>query len=444
MFKIGTSWVRGIVGEGLTSEIAVRFGCAFGSWVDGKTVVLGMDSRNSSPMLKSAVLSGLIYSGCGTMDLGICPTPLVSFAVRELGASGGISISGSHNDSRWNALKFIGPDGVLLGTDKSEELLDIYHASDFSPDPGRLFNQAVTPVDLDGEYLSHLLSFVDVEKIRSRGFTVAVDFRYGTCGKLTEKLMKELGCRLVQLNPEPAMPDSYAPAPGSVNMSDLAAAVVESGADIGAAVNVDGDRVSFVTETGRILSEEMTLPLTAINRLGRRSGPIVTNYSTSNVIEWLAEKHDAELVRTQVGEAHVVNRGLEDGAILAGEGSGGVAALPVTMTYDGLLSLEMVLETMASANLTIEDFTREFPRLYMKKKEIACSPSNAYRALELFRIGSRNSDPGCEDGVRLSVPDGWVHVRVSDTESMIRIIAETSSEKTVSELFSQTLSQIQI
>ena len=442
MFKIGTSWVRGIVGEGLTSELAVRFGCAFGSWADGNTVVLGMDSRNSSPMLKSAVISGLMYAGCRIMDLDLCPTPLVSFAVRELGASGGISISGSHNDSRWNALKFIGPDGVLLGSDKSEELLDIFHASDFSPDPERLFNQEIRPIDMTEEYLSHLISFVDAEKIRKQAFTVAVDFRYGTCCKIAEKLMEKLGCSLVKINAEPLMPPSYAPAPGSVNMSELSRLVVEADADIGAAINVDGDRISFVTESGRILSEEMTLPLVAINRLSRRSGPIVTNYSTSSVIDWLAAKHDTDLIRTQVGEAHVMNRGLEEGAILAGEGSGGVAALPVTMTYDGLLSLEMLLETMAVTGRTTEDFTREFPRFFMKKEEIICQPSNAYRTLELFRVSQKNIDPECGDGVRLTIPDGWIHVRVSDTESLIRVIAETSNEKSLSDLFGKTIMQI--
>ncbi len=271
---------------------------------------------------------------------------------------------------------------------------------------------------------------------------MAVDFRFGTCGRLTEMLMERLGCALVSMNREPVMPAAYAPAPGSVNMEGLSRLVKEAKADIGAAVNVDGDRVSFVTEKGRVLSEEMTLPLVAINRLGRRSGPIVTNYSTSSVIDWLTAKHGTNLIRTQVGEAHVLNRGLEDGAILAGEGSGGVAALPVTMTYDGLLSLAMLLETMAVSGRTTEDFTSEFPRYFMKKEEIACQPSNAYRTLELFRLSQKEIDPGCSDGVRLTVPDGWIHVRVSDTESLIRVIAETSSEKTVSALFEKTIKQI--
>ena len=192
----------------------------------------------------------------------------------------------------------------------------------------------------------------------------------------------------------------------------------------------------------RYIITNHTLPLVAINRLGRRSGPIVTNFSTSSVIDWLAEKNDTDLIRAQVGEAHVLNRGLEDGAILAGEGSGGVAALPVTMTYDGLLSLEMVLETMASTGRTTEDFTREFPRFFMKKEEIFCQPSNAYRTLELFRLSQKNIDPECGDGVRLTVPDGWIHVRVSDTESLIRVISETSSEKTLTELFEKTTRQI--
>lgn len=443
MLKIGTSWVRGIVGEGLTSEIAVRFGSSFGSWVDGRDIVLGIDSRNSSPMLRSAVISGLMYSGRRTLDLGICPTPLVSFAVRELGASGGISISGSHNDSRWNALKFFGPDGVLLGTDKTEELLDIYHASDFTPDSRKLFNQPVSPVDLEDKYLSHLLSFVDAEMITRKEFSVAADFRYGTCSGVTEKLMEILGCRLTGINKGQSLPEGYSPAPGRHHMERLGKTVSESGADLGVAVNVDGDRVSFVTEKGRALSEEMTLPLAAINRLGRRTGPIVTNYSTSNMIDRVAGTREARLIRTRVGEAHVVNRGLEDGAILAGEGSGGVAALPVTMTYDGMLTLMMVLETLAEKNSTVEELVEELPRLHMKKGEITCSPSSAYRALELFRLSQENIDPECEDGVRIDLPDGWIHVRVSGTESLIRVIAETSSPESVTGIFEKTISRIQ-
>ena len=442
MLKIGTSWVRGVVGEGLTSEIAVRFGSAFGSWVDGRDIILGIDSRNSSPMLRSAVISGLMYSGRRTLDLGICPTPLVSFAIRELGASGGISISGSHNDSRWNALKFFGPDGVLLGTDKTEELLDIYHASDFTPDSKRLFNQPVSPVELEDRYLSHLLSFIDAEMIRERGFAVAVDLRYGTCAGVTEKLMEMLGCRLVGINADGNLPEGYSPAPGRAHMEALGEAVRESGADLGAAINVDGDRISFVTGKGRILSEEMTFPLAAINRLGRRTGPIVTNHSTSNMIDRVAGTYGAVLTRTRVGEAHVVNRGLEDGAILAGEGSGGVAALPASMTYDALMTLEMILETLADKNSTIEEMAAGLPGLHMKKGEISCSPSSAYRALELFRLGQENIDPDCEDGVRIILPDGWVHVRVSGSESLIRVIAETSSPESVNEIFDKTILRI--
>ena len=160
------------------------------------------------------------------------------------------------------------------------------------------------------------------------------------------------------------------------------------------------------------------------------------------MIEWLTGKHGTDLIRTQVGEAHVMNRGLEDGAILAGEGSGGTAALPVTMTYDGLLALAMVLETMAVSSRTTEEITSEFPRLFMKKEEINCPPSNAYRTLEVFRLNQGNIDPECADGVRLSGPDGWVHVRVSDTESLIRIIAESESQEGVDRVMTRTLAEI--
>src|SRR5580704_676420 len=175
--KIGTPWVRGAVGDALTPELIVNFACAFGTWCDGETVVIGRDTRKSSAMLHAAVVSGLLSTGCEVVDLGVSPSPLVSFAVRELAAAGGISVSGSHNDVRWNALKFIGPDGALLDAVKSEELLDIYHASAFQTAGW----QSLRPItdghatSTDGRYLEHLITALDADAIRARKFRIALD-----------------------------------------------------------------------------------------------------------------------------------------------------------------------------------------------------------------------------------------------------------------------------
>src|SRR5512143_2097954 len=171
--KIGASGVRGVVGDALTPELIVNFACAFGTWCGGGGVVIGRDTRRSSPALRAAVISGLLSTGCEVIDLGICPSPLVSFAVRELAAAGGICITGSHNDARWNALKFVGPDGVLLNAVKSEELLDIYHAASFLTASWSELRAVVEAPDVVDRYEEQILASLDAEAIRGRKFKVA-------------------------------------------------------------------------------------------------------------------------------------------------------------------------------------------------------------------------------------------------------------------------------
>ncbi|HXK60548.1 MAG TPA: phosphoglucosamine mutase [Acidobacteriota bacterium] len=312
--KIGTSWVRGVVGEALTPELVVNFACAFGTWCDGGPVVIGRDTRRSSAALRAATLAGLISAGCEVIDLGVAPTPLVSFAVREMGIAGGISITGSHNDTKWNALKFLGPDGALLNAVKSEELLDIYHASQFLLAPW----DKLHPVDTNTEklidrYLEHLLSVLDVDAIRRRPTRIVVDFCNGTCAPIASRFLKELNCTLLPLNEEPSGEFAHPPAPSAVNMRQLASLMRCLQADFGAALNIDGDRIGFVTGEGVALSEEHTLPLTARIRLRRRPGPVVTNFSTSRMVEEVAAQYGQTVIRTAVGESHVIDQGLAEG-----------------------------------------------------------------------------------------------------------------------------------
>ena len=321
--KIGMSSVRGVVGDALTPELIVDFACAFGAWADGGTVVVGRDPRQSSTLLRAATLSGLVSRGCEVIDLGVCPTPLLSFATRELGARGAISITGSHNDDRWNALKFIGADGALLNAVKSEELLDLYHAGSYG-DGLRAFRQVAEPdpTDLIGRYAEHLLSSLDLDAIRRRKFRVAVDFVNGACGAVVSQVFAELGCTLLPLNDERSRAFAHPPSPSIENMRQLVDFVRRSDVDLGAALNVDGDRVAFVTGDGVALSEEHTLPLAAHSRLARRPGLIVTNFSTSRLVDAVAKRHGQQVVRAAVGEGSVMDRGLEEAAVLAGEGSG--------------------------------------------------------------------------------------------------------------------------
>lgn len=439
--KIGTSWVRGVVGEALTPDLVVDFACAFGTWCDGGAVVIGRDTRGSSRMMRAAVTSGLLSCGCEVIDLGLCSTPFVSFAVRELGADGGISITGSHNDAEWNALKFVGPDGALLNAVKSEELLDIYHASHF-----RLASwDKLRPVKSDGalaaRYRAHLLAALDVEAIRARSFKVAVDFCNGAGAEVARPLLDALGATLVALNEEPTGLFAHPPAPTAANMRGLAEHVTAARADIGAALNVDGDRVGLVTRDGVALSEEYTLPIAAGARLRRHPGPIVTNLSTSSMVDAVAARHHQGVRRAAVGESHVVDQGMAEGAVLAGEGSGGVAALPASLTFDALLTLGLVLEEMAVGPASLQEIVDRLPRFTMRKHELPCPPNVVYKVVEAFRARYSDQDPNCTDGVRVTFPDGgWVHARASNTEPLLRVIVEAATPMRADGLLAEALS----
>jgi phosphomannomutase len=422
--KIGASGVRGVVGDALTPELIVNFACAFGTWCGAGPVVIGRDTRRSSIAFRAAVVSGLLSTGCRVIDLGVSPSPLVSFAIRELGASGGIAITGSHNDAGWNALKFFGPDGALLNAAKNEELLDVYHGAAFELAAWDRLKPVETAPDPAARYLEHLASALDADAIRRRRFRLAVDFTNGACGALASRFLESLGCALLPVNAEPTGAFAHPPAPTAANMRQLADLVSGFEADLGAALNVDGDRVGFVTGGGVALSEEYTLPLVAVPRLRRRPGPVVTNLSTSGMVEALAGARGQRVIRGPVGEGQIVDLGLAEAAVLAGEGSGGVAVLPISVAYDGLLAIGLVLEEMATAGPTLAELVGGFPALFMRKRELPCPPNVVYKVIERFRRHHAEDNPDCTDGVRLSWDDAWLHVRASGTEPLLRIIAE--------------------
>ena len=437
--KIGTSWVRGVVGDALTPELIVNFACAFGTWCSAKTVVIGRDTRKSSAMAHASVLGGLLSTGCEVVDLGICPSPVISFAVRELGASGGISITGSHNDVRWNALKFFGGDGALLNAVKSEELLDIYHASAFLTAGWDAIRPVVTETGIVDRYLEHLLAALDTDLIRACAFRIAVDSCNGACGPIVARFANALGCTLFPLNDEPSSLFAHPPAPSQQNMRQLADLMRCLRTDLGAGINVDGDRIGFVDDAGATLSEEYTFPLAALMRLQRRPGLVVTNFSTSGMIDQVAGRWRQPILRTLVGEGCVMDTGLSEGAVLVGEGSGGVAMLPVTMTFDALLTLGMVLEAMAASGKSLAELVAGLPVMAIRKGEIPCPPDQIYRVIEGFRKRFAAFPQDRTDGIRIAWPDAWLHVRASNTEPLLRVIVESDVEDRADRLFEDAM-----
>lgn len=435
--KIGITGVRGVVGETLTPELVVRFAEAFGAYLDGGRILVCRDPRPSGPMVQAAVTAGLLSVGCEVVDLGICPTPSLQLAVPWLGAGGGISITGGHNPGEWNALKFVRGDGLYLSAEQGDELLDVFHQGAVERAGWDRLATRVEEQDAIAHHLEVLSgAFVD-DVVRARQLRVAVDCANGSCAVLVPRWLEALGCEVLPINDDPSLPFPRRPEP-KIATASAARAVVRAGhADIGLVLDADGERMSLVDETGRPLSEELTLPLAMEAALTRRVGPVVTNVSTTGLVERVAERYGASVVRTPVGQAFVSEAIVENGAVVGGEGNGGVAAPEVHATHDSAAAIGLLLRHLATDGRPLSALVAELPVLAVHKLALPVSPSLIYSALADFREAVREVDGATvdqTDGVKVLWPDGWVHVRASNTQSLIRIIAEADEAVRAQEL----------
>lgn len=439
--KIGITGVRGIVGETFTPELVIAFAQAFGTYLDdgSKTerILVCRDTRPSGPMVRSAVMSGLLAAGCEAIDLGVCPTPTMQLAVKRFNAAGGVSITAGHNPTPWNALKFTRGDGLYLNTAQAEELLDIYHQGEFAKAKWNEIQSRIETRDAIDHHIEILKKAFDVEAIRARKLTVAVDCCNGACSVLSPRWLAELGCSVLAINDDITAPFPHDPEPRRETMAQLRAIVKAGRADIGFALDADGERLGIVAEIGEALSEEMTLALCADIKLSRTPGAVVTNISTTQTIEKIAARYDSNVVRTPVGSAYISEAILRHNAVIGGEGNGAVAIPEVHATNDSAAAIGLILEEMAGTGKPVSELVADLPRYTMLKHYVQIEPSLLYSALqnvrdETERAGATGID--LSDGVKLIWPDGWVHIRASNTESMIRVIAEAENDKRAGEL----------
>jgi phosphomannomutase len=429
--KIGISGVRGIVGETFTPELIVGFAQAFGTYLDSGSILVCRDTRPSGPMVAASVFAGLLASGCRVIDLGVCPTPSMQLAVPRLGAQGGISITAGHNPAGWNALKFVRPDGLYLNETQAEELLDIFHQGEFEKADWRRIATAIETDDGIGLHIERLVAAFDADAIRARRFKVAVDCCNGACSRLTPPLLRALGCEVWAINDDPGMPFPHTPEPRLDTMAQAAAVVKAGRADIGFVHDSDGERLGLVDESGEPLPEELTLPLAEDLMLGSGArGPVVTNISTTNAVDRVAKRYGASVVRTPVGQAYISEAIVEHQAAIGGEGNGSVAIPSIHPTHDAAATIVFVLEHLARKGTPLSALVSSLPRLTMVKEQVSVEPHLIYSALQAFRDAVPESGGDVlelADGIKVEWPDAWVHVRASNTESIIRIIAEAET-----------------
>ncbi len=434
--KIGITGVRGIVGETFTPELAVEFAESFGTYLDRGRILVCRDTRPSGPMIRSAVLAGLLAAGCEVVDLGICPTPSMQLAVKWLKADGGIAITAGHNPWQWNALKFVRGDGLYLNPTQGEELLDIYHQAEFARAGWDTIKQTVQSGDAIEAHVKVLSENFAVDTIRTKQLTVAVDCCNGACSFLSPKWLATLGCEVLAVNDNPNAPFPHSPEPKPETMAQLCAVVKAGHAAIGFAHDADGERLGIVSDRGEPLSEEMTLAIAAEIRLRKKSGTVVTNVSTSNAIDIVASRHGSSVVRVPVGQAYISEGLIEHNGVLGGEGSGGITVPEVHLTHDSAAAIGLILEYMAETGESISDLVVQLPWLTTLKHNVTVAPHHLYSVLQEFRatMEQERIEIDSTDGIKIKLPDGWVHVRASNTESMIRIIVEAKEMSAAREL----------
>jgi phosphomannomutase len=435
---ISVSGMRGHVGTDLTPELVARHAAAFGAWVrsaaegvEGSrpSVVLGRDSRTSGPMFARAAAAGLMSVGVDVVDLGVVPTPTVQMAVEHHHAGGGLILTASHNPIEWNALKFVGPDGIFLDAAAGDRVRALAEEG-----PPRAGWDGIGEVREDpsavARHLDAILGLpgIDAAAIRRRGFHVALDCVRGAGAVAMLPLLDRLGCRVSGINLEPDGRFPRPPEPVPENLGELGSVVRECGADLGLAVDPDVDRLAIVDGSGRAIGEDYTLAFAIRAVLDGRSSAakdrtVVVNLSTSLVVEDAARSAGATVLRAPVGEANVARAIREHGAVIGGEGNGGVMYPALHIGRDAPLGVALILHLLATSGVTVAELVEKAPRYTIVK---AKAPRSSQLGPLYERLRRRFADAAADDrdGLRLAWADRWLHIRPSGTEPIVRLIAE--------------------
>jgi len=433
--RVSISGIRGVIGDGLDALTVTRWASAFGAWLPAGPVVVGRDTRVSGPMVLDAVAAALVSTGHDVWDIGIATTPTTEIAVQESNAVGGVIITASHNPEQWNALKFLAGTGLFLTAAQNRELRQKYEE-----ESGHVvFDKLGKVSSRDGADQQHLdaicaVPWLDVDKIRSRNLHAVVDAVEGAGGNIVPALLETLGVRCTPLYCEMSGRFPHDPEPTPSHLKDLRAQVRSEGADLGFAVDPDVDRLALVDGNGRALSEEMTLVLAADFLLGKTPGPMAVNLSTTGLIEKVAAGHGQTVLRTPVGEANVVEAILANDCILGGEGNGGVIYPSIHAGRDALVGIAMVLQAVAESGRSLAEMADALPPVAMVKTKVGNDelPGGDRLKEVLQGLGAGTMDD--RDGLKWIGSDAWVHVRPSNTEAVVRIIAEAKDEPAAVEL----------
>jgi len=424
---ISVSGLRGVIGESLTPELAARYACAFAAWAPKGAIVLTRDGRATGRMLADAIRAALQAVGRNVLDADVAATPTTGVLVRQLGCAGGIQVSASHNPPQYNGLKLFSPEGRVISAASGQEVIDHYRAGTVhwvTHDRLGRVSDVVAPGDPHEQLI---LATVNVQRIRARQFHVLLDSNHGAGSLLGRSLLEALGCKVAVLGAVPDGQFEHPPEPTAENLAGVVAEVTAIGADIGFCQDPDADRLAIIDENGRYLGEEYTLALCLDHVLGANPGAVVTNCSTSRMSEDLAMKHNVPFQRSAVGEANVVEVMESLEATLGGEGNGGVIDPRVGLVRDSFVGMALVLDAMATREMRVSALADELPRYEIVKTKITLAREKIAPGLAALERHFKDAQCDRLDGLRLDWPGKWLLVRASNTEPVVRAIAEATT-----------------
>jgi phosphomannomutase len=428
---ITVSGLRGIVGENLTPQVAADYGRAFGSFLRSRNlnieklvVCLGRDSRPSGQLIADAVTSGLTAVGVSVINLGIVTTPTVGIMVKHLACAGGIIITASHNPLPYNGVKLLLDNAMAPPPNVAEQIKNRFLNRDFVSADSIKTGSTTDNNQGDDVHIEKVLRVVDVKAIAKKQFKVVLDSVNGAGGRPGIKLLTSLGCQLTPVNIEPTGLFAHTPEPTAENLVSLCDVVKKAHADIGFAQDPDADRLAIVDEKGTYIGEEYTLALAAKLIFSKQTGKAAANLSTTRMIDDIAKAAGAKVVRTPVGEANVASAMIQNNCIIGGEGNGGVIDLRIGPIRDSLVSMAFTLQLLAETGKTLSQLVAEIPRYYMTKQKFPADKAKVKVILDEVKKLFPNAKIDSSDGFRFDFPDAWIHIRSSNTEPIVRIIAE--------------------
>ncbi|MGJ7029001.1 phosphomannomutase/phosphoglucomutase [Methanothermobacter sp. DSM 3267] len=434
----GTFGVRRLANEVLTPEFASKLAAAYGSLVDGQ-IAVGGDTRTSTVMIKNAVISGLLSTGCDVVDLGILPTPAVQYAVRNY-YDGGVIVTASHNPPEYNGIKFVDADGIGIPENMEEKIEDIFFTEGFKRVAWNRIGEVTSNQGVVDEYQEEVIKRVDAEAIRKRKFRVVVDCGCGAASYTMPYILRKLGCSIITLN---SQPDGFFPGrdpePVPENLSELMETVKSTGADLGIAHDGDADRTICIDENGDFVLGDKTFALVEKRMLQEKGGGIiVTTVATSSAIYDVASLNNGEVITTAVGDLLVARKLRETGGLFGGEENGGLIFPDFVYGRDAALTAAKILEIMAHEGRPLSELVSELPRYYSEKKKIRCPDEIKEDVMNLIKdmVSQESGVKGMDttDGVKIFRDDGWVIIRPSGTEPIFRCFAESDTQERASEM----------